>query len=73
MSKIILYHQESCGMCKMAEMLLKQKSLCYESCMDTKEMEKLGIRSTPVLSIDDKLYYGVQDIKAGIEKFVKGE
>ena len=54
--KVILYHQESCGMCKAVEMMLKKKGIEYESCTDVDEMIGKGINGTPALEVDGKLY-----------------
>lgn len=50
--KPILYHQESCGICRMLKMALEKKGIEYESIMDTDKMMELGITHTPVLEVD---------------------
>lgn len=65
--KIILYHQEGCGQCKMAEMLLKKENIEYDSCTDVDEMKEKGITQTPVLSVDENFYYGAKGVKEWIE------
>ena len=57
-TKITLYHQDSCGQCKMVEMLLKKKNIKYESNKDINEMLKMGIKHTPTLSVDGQLLSG---------------
>lgn len=65
--KIILYHQDSCGQCKMAELILKKANIDYISCKDIEEMKSLNISSTPTLAVDGVLYYGVKSIRDWIE------
>lgn len=57
-TKIILYHQDSCGQCKMVEMLLKKKNIQFESNKDINQMMELGIKHTPTLSVNGQLLVG---------------
>ena len=55
-SKVILYHQNGCGMCKAVEMLLKKKEIEYESCTSVDEMIQKGITVTPTLEVDGQRF-----------------
>ena len=59
---ITLYHQQCCPQCKMVETLLNKKGIAYESNMDVDYMQSIGISSTPVLAVDDKLLKGKEII-----------
>lgn len=56
-SQIILYTTH-CPQCRGIELLLKAKHIPYIEVTDVDEMLKLNIKSTPVLSVDNKLYLG---------------
>ena len=58
MSKPVLYHQNTCGMCKTVEMMLKKYNIEYESCTDTDVMIEKGIMSTPTLDVDGEMLTG---------------
>ena len=67
MNKIVFYHQQSCGPCKMVESLLKKKHIEYESCEDLDIMSSKGITQTPVLEIDGEFIKG-KDLFTWINK-----
>ena len=52
--KIILYTIH-CPNCKVLERKLQSRNIPFEICDDINKMEKLGIRSAPVLSINGEL------------------
>lgn len=52
MTKITLY-SAGCPKCKVIETKLKMKNLNYEIVSDEAEMEKLGIKSLPMMRLDD--------------------
>lgn len=54
MAKIIIY-TVGCPKCKQLEKKLTNKGLKFEICTNVEEMQKLGIRSAPYLSVDDEL------------------
>lgn len=54
MDKVILY-STGCPKCRVLQTKLGQKKIKYEEITSIEEMEKLGIYSVPVLSIDGKL------------------
>ena len=62
-----LYHQDSCGQCRMVEMLLDKNNINYVSCKDIDEMIKLGIVKTPTLVVDGVKYEGAKAVKDWIE------
>ena len=64
---ITLYHQDTCSQCKMAELILKQNNIEYNSCKDIEVMKSKGIMSTPVLDTGQELIAGAKAIKAWIE------
>lgn len=64
---ITLYHQDTCGQCKMAEMLLKKNNIEYTSCKDIEFMKSKGIMSTPTLDTGQQLIAGAKAIKDWIE------
>ena len=53
-NKIVLYSTH-CPMCMMLEKQLKLKNVVYEEVNDIDKMKELGIKSLPVLSVDNKL------------------
>ena len=67
MSEIVLYHQDSCGQCKMAEILLKKNNIDFISCKDINTMKGLGIQHTPTLSVDGKLFTSLKEIDTWIK------
>ena len=58
MSKVILYHTNTCPICKGVEIKLKQKGIEYTSVTDENELLKLGITHPPVLEVDGQQYAG---------------
>lgn len=52
MNKVVLYHQDSCGMCRTVEMLLNKNAIEHESCKDIEYMKSIGITHTPTLEVD---------------------
>lgn len=56
--KIILYHQDGCGMCRTIEMMLKAKKIDYTSIKDIDTMIRAGINHTPVLVVNGKQLRG---------------
>lgn len=52
---VIVYSSTGCPQCDVLKMKLSQKGIQYEVCDDVDEMERLGIQSIPVLSVDGRL------------------
>lgn len=52
---VIVYSSTGCPQCNVLKMRLTQKGIQYEVCDDIDEMERLGIKSIPVLSVDGRL------------------
>ena len=69
--EIILYTQEHCPMCKAVHMQLDKLEVEYENIViddnNRKEYIEKGIKTTPVLIIDEKTFVG-QTIKDGIHE-----
>lgn len=57
---VILYHTDTCPVCKMIEMLLKQNNIPYTSNKNVDEMMSLGINHPPVLSVNGEFKVGQQ-------------
>lgn len=62
MDKVILY-STGCPKCRVLQTKLGQKKIKYEEITSIEEMEKLGIYTVPVLSIDGKLLQFVDAVK----------
>lgn len=62
MDKVILY-STGCPKCRVLQAKLGQKKIEYEENTSIEEMEKLGIYTVPVLSIDGKLLQFVDAVK----------
>lgn len=56
--EVILYHTDTCPICKMIEILLKQNNIEYVSNKDIEEMSRLGINHPPVLSVNGEFKVG---------------
>jgi glutaredoxin len=54
MNKIILY-SNNCPKCKILKLKLDEKKIEYSICSDIESMSLEGIRSVPVLKVDDKI------------------
>lgn len=54
--RVILYHQNGCGMCRAVEMMLNKKEIEYESCTNIDEMIQKGITGTPTLEVDGQRF-----------------
>lgn len=65
--EIILYSTH-CPQCRGVESLLSRKNIPYILCSDIEVMQSLGLRQTPVLSVDGQLLKG-KDIYEWIHKF----
>lgn len=52
---ITLYSMPTCPRCKVLKMKLKQKNIKYNEINDPAELEKLGIKSVPMLKVGDQL------------------
>lgn len=57
---VILYHTDTCPVCKMIEMLLKKNNIPYTSNKNVDEMMSLGINHPPVLSVNGEFKVGQQ-------------
>lgn len=66
---IVLYTTH-CPQCRGVEALLKSKKINYVENTDVDKMLSLGIKSVPVLSVDDKLFFG-RDIYSKINELGK--
>lgn len=64
---ITLYHQDGCGQCRMAEILLKQEKIEFEGCKDIEVMQAKGITRTPTLDTGTELIFGAKAIKEWLE------
>jgi len=65
-NSIILYHQETCGQCATAMMLLKRANVDFVSCKDTKVMKEKGVTKTPTLEADGQFIEGAKAINEWI-------
>ena len=54
---MIILYSTGCPLCKTLEMKLNQAGVSYTKITDTEEMEKLGLQSVPVLSVNGELMY----------------
>lgn len=58
-SKPILYHQNGCGMCKAAQMMLEKKGIEYDSVTinpdNVDEFIAKGIMGTPAIEVDGRI------------------
>ena len=63
---LILYHTDTCPVCKMIERLLKQYNIEYTSIKDVDEMLKLEIKHPPVLSVNGEFLKTPQEINSYI-------
>lgn len=52
---ITIYSKVGCPKCKVLKMKLEQKGLEYTDCQDTEKMISMGLKSLPVLAVDDKM------------------
>lgn len=52
---MILYSSSTCPKCKVLKMKLNNAGISYEVNENIEEMKELGIKSLPVLRIEDKL------------------
>ena len=52
---ITIYSKVGCPRCKVLKMKLEQKGLEYAECQDTEKMIDMGLKSLPVLAVDDKM------------------
>lgn len=50
---MIKLYTTHCPKCQVLEMKLKQKNIEYEECVDVQSMLAIGIKSAPVLEVDD--------------------
>ena len=50
--QVILYHTDTCPVCKMIEILLKKNNIPYTSNKDVNEMLNLGKNHPPELSVN---------------------
>lgn len=48
-------YSTGCPRCKILKAKMDQKHLEYEECTDVDKMLKIGIKSVPVLGVEDKL------------------
>lgn len=56
MNNIILYSRPTCPQCKVLKMKLAKKEIPYTLCEAIEEMEAVGIKNIPTLSIDGTHY-----------------
>ena len=70
MNNIILYSKPTCPQCKVLKMKLAKKEIPYEICESIEEMESLGIKGIPTLSVDGVLY-GLEDANKWINGVAK--
>ena len=59
---VVLYHTDTCPVCRMIEMLLKNNNIPYTSNKDIEAMKSLGITHPPILSVNGEFKKG-QEIK----------
>lgn len=50
---MITLYSTNCPKCKVLESKLQKKDIQYETCTDTDEMLSKGIKSAPILQLDD--------------------
>lgn len=52
---ITIYTTSTCPKCKILKTKLAQKEIEYEEFTDEEEMQRMGILSVPIMSVDGKL------------------
>lgn len=52
---ITIYTTANCPKCKILKTKLAQKEIEYEEFTDEEEMQRMGILSVPIMSVDGKL------------------
>ena len=52
---ITLYSMPTCPRCKVLKMKLKQQNIEYTEVNDPEKLEELGIKSVPMLKVNDQL------------------
>ena len=48
-------YSTGCPRCKVLKTKMEQKGIEYNECQDVDKMRAMGIRSVPVLAVDDRL------------------
>jgi glutaredoxin-related protein len=66
-NNIILYTTH-CPKCKVLQLKLEKLNLSFEICEDIETMETLGFKTSPMLSINNKIYNFQEAVK-----FLKGD
>lgn len=51
----ITLYTTHCPRCKVVELKLKSKNIDYETCENIEEIQKLGVKSAPVLKVDNDI------------------
>ncbi len=60
---MIKLYSTNCPKCKVLEMKMKQKNIDYEVSTDVQEMLSLGIKSAPVLQVEENLLQFTDAVK----------
>ena len=60
---ITIYTTATCPKCKILKTKLAQKGIEYEEFTDEEEMQRMGILSVPIMSVDGKLMDVPESIK----------
>ena len=56
MSNIVLYTQPGCPICHTLKILLDKYKIRFIECQDTEILAKAGVKQTPQLYVDGKIY-----------------
>ena len=60
---ITIYTTQTCPKCKILKRKLEDKGIAYEEFSDEDEMQRMGILSVPIMSVDGRLMEFPEAIK----------
>ena len=60
---ITIYTTQTCPKCKILKKKLEDKGIAYEEFSDEDEMQRMGILSVPIMSVDGRLMEFPEAIK----------